>query len=101
MRNVLRNIFEEIRQYSNYLSENEEVSEMVYTVMGPQDILPVLNSTKLMKTNVICSLNSMKLHKLLENVPEEISYMKLMSDTTASSDNYLKHFKFPVLAARD
>jgi len=94
----LRTLFEEIRRYVSLLSENDEISDEVYAVMGPQDILPVTNSTKLLKTNVICSLNSMKLQKLLKSIPEDTCKMSLTSDNTTCSDNYLKYFKFPVLA---
>ena len=94
----LRTLFEEIRRYVSLLSENDEISDEVYAVMGPQDILPVTNSTKLLKTNVICSLNSMKLQKLLKSIPEDTCKMSLTSDNTTCSDNCLKYFKFPVLA---
>merc|ERR1712146_28441 len=92
----LKMIFEEIRNYSTILSGNGGASEKVYTLMNPEDIIPTRNSTKLLRTNVMGSLSSLRVQKVLTNMPKELCAIRVTTENTTSSDSYMKYFKFPL-----
>ena len=93
---------ENMRVYNTIATENEEIAGKKNTILGPQDVLPAINCMKLFKTSVVSGLNTMKLQKILKNMPDETCTIKLNNDdNSGSSGSYLKYFKFPVVIVED